>query len=242
MLHQTLIKRFKFVLSSALLVTGGLISGMDGAIARSRYPHCQVANPDEYVLLVVTKTPQNRELVRQALPRNTKFTLCNYSNDVVMRISGFMRQTEAENWVRYLKEIVGLQAVVVNPPVVVQATPSTSSPSVVFATRREEQRQTRAAETVPAYSPQPLGAGYAVLVDYFNQPDIADRIEQLLGKEVGLVSFGQRSYLLVLYTPNERNASNTFQLLNDRGFYTILVDAQKVRLVRSRVLLDRPRN
>ena len=28
-------------------------------------------------------------------------------------------------------------------------------------------------ENLPAYNPKPLGTGYAVLIDYFNQPELA---------------------------------------------------------------------
>lgn len=91
------------------------------------------------------------------------------------------------------------------------------------------------AENLPAYTPKPLGEGYAVLVDYFNQPEIATQVQQAIGKEVGLVSYAQKPYLLALHTSNERNATNTLQRLSDRGFWVILVDSKKVTLLKTQV-------
>jgi hypothetical protein len=96
--------------------------------------------------------------------------------------------------------------------------------------------QTVVSQNIPGYNPQPLGRGYAVLVDFFNQPEIAQQVQQLLGKEVGLVSFAQRPYLLILHTTNESNATKTFQLLNERGFFAVMVDGEKVTVLRSRVI------
>lgn len=90
-------------------------------------------------------------------------------------------------------------------------------------------------ENLPAYNPKPLGTGYAVLVDYFNQPEVAALMQQALGKDVGLVSYGQRSYLLALHTSNQKDATNILQTLSDRGFWVMLVDSRKVTLLRAQV-------
>ncbi len=90
-------------------------------------------------------------------------------------------------------------------------------------------------ENLPAYNPKPLGTGYAVLIDYFNQPELADRVQQALRKDVGLVSYGQRPYLLALHTSNQKDATDTLKALSDRGFWVMVVDSQKVTLLRSQV-------
>ena len=87
----------------------------------------------------------------------------------------------------------------------------------------------------PAYNPKPLGTGYAILVDYFNQPEIAKQVQQALGKEVGLVSYAQRPYLLISHTTNQINATDTFEMLSKRGFWVMLVDSQKVTLLRAQI-------
>ena len=85
----------------------------------------------------------------------------------------------------------------------------------------------------PGASPQPLGAGYAVLVDYLNNPEIADRVKQLLGRNIGLVSYRQRPYLVVAHTPNQGEASSILQTLNERGYWSMIVDGRRVLLVGS---------
>jgi hypothetical protein len=85
----------------------------------------------------------------------------------------------------------------------------------------------------PAYNPQPLGDGYAVLVDYFNQPEVAAQVKQLLGSDVGLVSYGQRPYLLAVYTTSQRKADSMLRQLSDRGFWSMVVDSRRVTLLRS---------
>ncbi|MBD2185889.1 hypothetical protein H6S82_02160 [Planktothrix sp. FACHB-1355] len=107
-----------------------------------------------------------------------------------------------------------------------------------FAVRPQALAQVTAtppSENSPAYNPQPLGTGYAVLVDYFNQPEIAAQVQEALKKEVGLVSYGQRPYLLVLHTTDQKNATSIFEDLSDRGFWVMLVDSDKVTLLRARV-------
>lgn len=212
------------IVGSTLLATAGLTVKIDAAVAQSSIQNCQLPKPGEYLLLVESKTPRSRELVRQTVPNTTNLSVCRYSNNVVTRIGGFADAEEVQKWVRYLNDIVGLQAFLVEPPVVVQAASETAS-----------QRQTVVAQNIPAFNPQPLGTGYAILVDFFNNPEIAEQVQRLVGKEVGLVSFAQRPYLLVLHTTNDTNATNTFQLLSDRGFFVMMVDGRKVTLLRSQV-------
>jgi hypothetical protein len=243
-MHQTcLIRVAQSILGwSTLLATAGLAVKIDAAVAQSSMPNCQLPKPGEYLLLVESKTPRTRELVRQTVPNTTNVTLCRYSDNVVTRIGGFANAEEVQKWVRYLNDIVGLQAFLVEPPVVVQAASETASETVVARRSAVESQPVVTSENIPAFNPQPLGTGYAVLVDFFNKPEIAEQVQRLVGKEVGLVSFAQRPYLLVLHTTNDSNATNTFQLLSDRGFVVMMVDGRKVTLLRSQVLPSQPRN
>ena len=223
------------IIGSTLLATAGLSVKIDTALAQSSIQNCQLPKPGEYLLLVESKTPQSRSLVREAVPNNNNITVCRYSDNVVTRIGGFANTEEVQKWLRYLNDIVGLQAFIVEPPLVVQATAETSAERVVSA---RGQAQT-VSQNIPAFNPQQLGTGYAVLVDYFNRTEIAEQVQRLIGKEVGLVTFANRPYLLVLHTTNDTNATNTFELLNDRGFLAMMVDGRKVTLLRAQVLPTR---
>jgi hypothetical protein len=83
------------------------------------------------------------------------------------------------------------------------------------------------------YTPQALGNGYAVLVDYLNQPEMALQVKQLLGRDVGLVSYANRPYLLAVYTSSQREANSILRKLSDRGFWSMVVDSRRVTLLRS---------
>jgi hypothetical protein len=75
-----------------------------------------------------------------------------------------------------------------------------------------------------------------VLVDYLNQPELAAKVQQVLGRSVGIVSYGQRPYLLAIYTMDQNAANATLQALSDRGFWTAVVDGRRVVLLRQSVV------
>jgi hypothetical protein len=183
------------------------MSGANSAMAQQSVSPCQPPQSDEYLLLVLSQTPEKHQAIQQTLPPNTQSTLCQYLDDMVTRIAGFRQLEDANTWARYVNEVVGLSAYVVRPTA---ATPTTSS---------------------SAYNPQPLGEGYAVLVDYFNQPEVASQVRQLIGSDIGLVSYGQRPYLLAVYTRNQREANSTLRELSDRGFWSMVVDSRRVTLL-----------
>ncbi|MFP4320792.1 MAG: hypothetical protein ACLFQ7_17715 [Phormidium sp.] len=104
----------------------------------------------------------------------------------------------------------------------------------------EAQPLPQIAVTSPArgYNPQPLEEGYAVLVDYFNQPQVASELQRVTNRTVGLVSYGQRPYLLVGYSRDETEANELLQRLSERGFWTMVVDSQRVMLLTPQVSLN----
>jgi len=210
------------------------------------YATCQPPAPSEYLLLVVTRTPDSQTQVQQLLPPNTSVNTCNYLEDTVTRVGGFRTVERANSWAKYMTETTGLAAFVARPAEIPQgATPAaTPAPSVVAKPQKPTASPSTSAANSAAkpndstsYSPKPLGLGYAVLVDYQNQPEMAVRVRQILGKEVGLVSYGQRPYLLAVYTADPNAANTALQLLSDRGFLAILTDSRRVVLLRRTVAL-----
>ncbi|MBD2682809.1 MULTISPECIES: hypothetical protein [Nostoc] len=196
----------------------GLISGMSSVFAQQAIPNCQPPSAGEYLLLVVSPTAENQKQLRSALPPELKTTTCQYLNETVTRIGGFNQIDDANRWARYVSNIVGLSAIITTRP---------TAPDVVQAQPLQQQ-------TV-GYNPQALGEGYAVLVDYYNRPEIANSVQQAVGGNVGFASYGQRPYLLAVYTTNQSEAYNTLQKLNDRGFVASIVNSRKVILLRSAV-------
>lgn len=201
------------LVSSALLGFINLTSIATKAIAQSANSPCQPPQPNEYLLFVESKTRESQEQMQRTLPANTQLTRCRYLDETVTRIAGFRRLEDAQSWALYVQDIVGLSAYIVRPATV---RVSNNSPSL-------------------AYNPKPLGEGYAVLVDYFNKPEVAAQVRRIVGKDVGLVSYDQRPYLLAVYTNSQRQASSLLRELSDRGFSSMVVDSRRVTLLRQRV-------
>lgn len=80
-------------------------------------------------------------------------------------------------------------------------------------------------------TPQPLGAGYAVLVRYFNRPEVAADVHQVTSQPVGLVAYEQFPFLLAAYTTDANAAATILKTLNDRGFTAFIVDSRRAILL-----------
>ncbi|UKP00415.1 hypothetical protein [Nostoc sp. UHCC 0870] len=207
------------ILSSVfgLAIAGaGFMGSITPVTAQTALPVCQPPTPGEYLLLVVSPTAENQKQLRSALPNEIKTTTCRYLTETVTRIGGFRSIDDANRWARYINTIVGLSAII------------TTRPGELAQQPQQPQQPPQI-----TYNPQMLGQGFAVLVDYFNRPELATSLQQALGGNVGLASYGQKPYLLAVYTTNQQEAYNTLQKLNDRGFFAVLVDSRKVMLLRS---------
>jgi len=203
-----------------LLAFAPLISKINPVIAQQNLFNCQQPNVGEYLLLVLSPTPENQKQLRAALPTEQKTVVCKYTNQIVTRVGGFTNIDDANRWARYIQNIVGLSATI--------------------TTRATEPVTQQVPQTIPniqtpkiTYNPKILGEGYAILVDYFNRPEMVSSLRNAVGGDVGFVSYGQRPYLLAVYTTNQKEAYNTLQKLSETGFVAILADGQKVVLLRS---------
>jgi hypothetical protein len=199
----------------------GLAMTATSTMAQS-YSPCQPPKSGEYLLLIVSKTPEIQTKVRSVLPNNADAAVCNYFDNVVTRVSGFSSVEAANSWAQYFTQTVGLQAFVART-----AQTAIARPTAPTALPSNAPNAT--------YNPQPLGTGYAVLVSYFDRPELAGQVQQALSKEVGLVSYGQRPYLLAIQTPDQAIANSTLQKLSDRGFWAMVVDSRRVTLLKSAV-------
>lgn len=204
---------------------------------------CQPPQPNEILLLVVTRTQESRNQITQLLPPSTTVMTCRYLNDTVTRVGGFRTVDRANAWARYLTESTGLAAYVARPaeaPPAAEPEPqATPSPVPTATSQPKAPNQSGATSGVPAsqsaYAPKPLGSGYAVLVDYFDKPEVAAQVQQALGKDVGLAAYGQQPFLLATYTTDPTAASAVLQSLSDRGFWASLVDSRRVILLRQAI-------
>ena len=177
------------------------------------FPPCQPPDANEYLLLIVGQSAAQRQQIQALVPGGTTTAVCDYFDDVVVRIGGFTNLETASAWAQYVgSELENVQAFVARPP----------------------------APTIPAtnpstFAPQLLEPGFAVLVDYSNRPEVALDVQETLSRDVGVVAYRQQPYLLALYTPDIRAASAALRLLSDRNFATMIVDSRQVMLLRSNV-------
>lgn len=215
------LKRSPSWLSPAFLALSGLTLFAPQGHAQPTYPACQPPLPDEYLVLVPTATVATQEEIRQLIPGAIETTVCNYVNEPVTRLGGFGRAEQAQEWAQYVNSQAGIAAYVVRPAglaVAPSPLPVVPSPGT--------------------YNPQPLENGYAVLVDFFSNPQVAGELWQILRTDIGLVSYGQRPYLLAELTREQNKANQILQTLSDRGFFATIVDSGNVILLDNAVRLD----
>ncbi|MBE9051588.1 hypothetical protein IQ243_14375 [Nostocales cyanobacterium LEGE 11386] len=219
------VPKFDTLSSVLALAATGLIGSMTSVTAQQNVPVCQPPRPGEYLLLVVSPTANSQKQLRSALPNEIATITCQYLTDTVTRIGGFNNIDDANRWARYVNNIVGLSAII------------TTRPTTPGVAQTQSQPQPQSQTQTISYNPRLLGDGYAVLVDYFNRPELANSLQQVVGGNVGFASYGQRPFLLAVHTGNQQEAYSTLQKLNDRGFFAVLVDSSKVMLLRSAVRL-----
>ncbi|EDX84945.1 hypothetical protein S7335_2644 [Synechococcus sp. PCC 7335] len=97
--------------------------------------------------------------------------------------------------------------------------------------------QSAAAPITPTFEPTRLETGYAVLVDYSSNPEIAETLSQLVSS-VGLAVYQQRPYLLASYSESEDTAATTLQELSNAQLAAVVVDAQEVVQISKSVVIS----
>lgn len=298
------IARLRLLVVPAAAAVASTLVGFASVSAQTTPAACQPPRSQEYLLLIVSETPESQAQVRRILPDDAEMQVCRYLNNTVTRVGGFPNLDVANSWARYVQDIGGMPTFVAQPnvatpprasqpttaanPVIppqAQPTPalppssppanqpqgpqpvvsvpppqrqpasiaqpatipparrSTAQPGapVIPGPRSQPATQATAQPAAPQASssfripagetPKPLGAGYAVLVDYFNKPEVATQIQQLMGREIGLVSYRQRPYLVVAHTSNQGEASLILKELANRGFWSMIVDGRRAVLL-----------
>jgi hypothetical protein len=212
-------KILKALINTALAVSGLILIAPQ---AKSQTT-CQPPQPGEFILLIVSQSPQQQEQVRSVMPPGARVNICNYSNNMVMRVGGFTSRGMATDWSNYVQNTLKIPAYVVSRDISSSPQfPGNPSPSYPQP-------------SIPNYNPQRLPPGYAVLVDYHNRPEVAQQLKQMIGRQVGLVSYGQHPYILVTYTNDHNAAAVTLKTLSDRGFLTLLVESGRVILLKNTI-------
>lgn len=219
------------------------------------FPACAPPETLEYLLLVQGETIESRDRIQNLLPATTEVSVCRYLNNVVVRAGGFTSLENANAWAQYLTEIEGVQAFVARPAApgetLPEATPvaaepvepvepvSETTPSEETSADPDDPADPTVTEATPeslvGYAPQLLGEGYAVLVDYGNDPAIAKQVQQTLNQPVGLAVYQQRPFLLAAQSNDPQIAAQVLQNLSNNRYGAFIVDSSQVVLLSSGV-------
>ncbi len=225
----------------------GLVVG-SGAIAApataDEFPPCRPPAGNEYLLLVQGDSVESRDRIQNLLPATTDVTVCSYLDDVVVRAGGFTSLENANAWAQYLTEVEGAQAFVARPAgpgeVVTPAAPVAVDPVEPEPEAQPDPDPAIAPMTSPlpaatatpngvvGYAPQLLGEGYAVLVNYNNDPQVAKQLQQALNQPVGLAVYQQRPFLLAVQSTDPQVAAQVLQTLSNSRFGAFIVDSSDV--------------
>lgn len=227
------------------------------AIAQITLPVCPAPASQEYLLLVRGNTEADRARIASVLPAENTVLICDYLSEALVRAGGFTSLETANAWATYMTTVEGFESfvarpvteqpvaeqpiieqaplapeppVVTEPPVIEQA-PSAPEPPVAEQPADQVVDQPvmaePTAEGIGVYRPQRLAAGYAVLVDFGDRPEIASTVGQII-TPVGLAVYQQRPYLLADYTQDATVAETTLQRLSAAQLATVVVNAEEV--------------
>jgi hypothetical protein len=221
---------------SLLFAFAGVVMTARNGLSQS-YPACQPPRSNEYLLLIVSRTPDAQAKVRSALPNNADATLCTYFQDTVTRVSGYQDAESATSWANYFSGTVGLSAFVARPSSGAIANQQSWGTPPIGNSGSNTPGNYSANNSV-SYNPQRLGEGYAVIVQYYNRPEVAAQVSQTLNRQIGLASYGQRPFLLAAHTTDQRIADSILKTLNNRGFTATVVDSRQVVLLKPTINLS----
>lgn len=227
--------------SFGCLLLGLSLSSGKTAMAQS-LPDCQPPRPEEYLLLVPNQQSEMLPELQRLLPENAVLTPCNYLNTAVVRVEGFSSADIASAWAQYLVDTAGVQSYVARPASAssIASTPAAAVGGTSSPVTDEGSAAANPASTPvrPAYAPQPLGIGYAVVVNYFNRPELAASVRQVTSRDVGLVSVEQQPYLLASYTTDPAVAASLLRTLSEQGLTVAIVDSRRAMLLTPAVKLE----
>jgi hypothetical protein len=226
-----------FGLGLATVFAGSLLTP-----ASAQFPPCPPPAANEYLLLVRSDTEAERTRVQDLLPSNSTVMVCDYLEDTVVRAGGFTNLENANAWAQYMTEVEGFQAFVARPAANTSSASSPSNgptlePSNSSETAATTAQPTPQAATTAAFAPQPLGPGFAVLVDYQYDPETAVAIQNQVGQAVGLAVHKQRAYLLIAYSPDVEGAASTLDVLSSYGISSFIVDSREVVMLAPAIAL-----
>ncbi len=225
------------ILASALCVSIGAIaeaSFLSSASAQS-LSVCPTAANGEYLLLINNPSPEEQNRLSQVLPTGATTIQCDYQGIPVVQVGNFADEDLAQSWAEYLSTVEGFQTAIAprtdspdaNSPEPPAATPVVDSANPDETPTPEPTPNPSNPSDTPTYKPTVLEPGYAVLVRYFDRPELAAQLQSQLNASVGLAVYEQQPYLLALYSSDAVTAGQVLQQLSQQ-FSVLMVDSSQV--------------
>ncbi|MGB3491962.1 MAG: hypothetical protein WBA57_04500 [Elainellaceae cyanobacterium] len=209
---------------------------------------CPAAMAGEYLLLINNPSPEEQNRLGQVLPTGATVIECDYQGETVVQVGNFADEDLARSWAEYLSTVEGFQTAVALPPgeadvptATPVASPEVASPEVTSPEDLDASASPASSGSTAnaAYNPTVLEPGYAILVRYFNRPELATQLQSQLNASVGLAVYEQQPYLLVFYSPDAATAGQVLQRLGQQ-FSVVMVDSRQVVVLSSTVSVAEP--
>ncbi|MFK8182888.1 MAG: hypothetical protein AB8B99_05895 [Phormidesmis sp.] len=178
-------------------------------VSAQALPVCPPPAAEEYLLLVRGQNAAERNEIAAILPEESSVLVCQYLNEPIVRAGRFNSLESANAWATYMTTVAGYESFVLRPA------------------NSQVADRTGAIENNSLYQPRRLAPGYAILVEYGSNPDVAIAVGQVT-RPVGLAVYQQRHYLLAAYTSDAASATAVLQRLSNAQQPALLVDAQEV--------------
>ncbi|MEO1521738.1 MAG: hypothetical protein AAFU78_13320 [Cyanobacteria bacterium J06633_2] len=228
----------RLLLSALSISTSWLWISISGVQAQP-VEACQPPADDQYALLVNRQSSDDESRLEQVLPSSATITPCTFQGQNVIQVGTFADEDLAQSWAEYLTTVEEFQTIVFRRQDAPSPEPSQSSqqPSSGFPQPNPTPSTSSSSEQTnpPAYAPAVLEPGYAVLVRYNNQPEVAAAVRAVLSSPIGLAVYEQQPYLLVAYSTDPAVAGQVLQGLSDRQFNAFIVSSQRVVVLSSSV-------
>ncbi|MGB2924740.1 MAG: hypothetical protein WBB82_05530 [Limnothrix sp.] len=250
---------FSLTLSSLAVFSTTLVSvAQDSSLSV-----CQSPAANEFLVMIFTPSQSLQEEVRlqvgRTLSKNHNLLVCQHGGNVLSRVGGFESLQKARDWAEYFDGAVGLPSMVITPVTGAAIAQNTTAnpadiPDLVvptemaiadnLSTTSKPEREIPVAtlmetteEIEPiAFTPQALtGGGYGILVDYKANPQIVTQLKTLIQKEVGLVAYAARGYLLVEQTADSARVTALLNQLTQTGLVAIAVPTEQLILLKAAV-------
>ncbi len=197
---------------------GNILSRVGGFVSQDKATQWAeyLSDTTEMTLMVITPESQGSQSQSDMMPPSIP-TLSETAQDGT--VEDVVVATEERNQMDRMVELLNQESDT--------SVPSRSDAVTTIIPGAEETES----DTVQPYQPQSLMGGYGVLVDYDADPSVATRLEEFLGRDIGLAVYDSRFYLFVAKTQDRQRSQKLVNRIYTKGFTVIAVPSEYIVLL-----------